>query len=90
MKKTWKYVLTALAVSAVLGGSLVAQTDDGVVVIGKNRGGAASPPAGTPATGLARAGTAATPGSTSQDRWVTPTSASSVVQAGPAPETVSP
>ena len=35
MKNTWKCVLAALAVSAILGGSLLAQSNDGVVRIGK-------------------------------------------------------
>ncbi|MCA9111688.1 MAG: hypothetical protein KDA52_17170, partial [Planctomycetaceae bacterium] len=43
MKKTWKYVLAALAICTSLGGSLVAQTDDGVVVLSKPTGRGQSP-----------------------------------------------
>ncbi|MCA9076533.1 MAG: hypothetical protein KDA93_16030 [Planctomycetaceae bacterium] len=34
MKKTWKFTLAAVAICTSLGGSLIAQTDDGVVVLG--------------------------------------------------------
>ncbi len=43
MKKTWKYVLAAVAICTSLGGSLVAQTEDGVVVIGQSTGRGQSP-----------------------------------------------
>ncbi|MGE0378778.1 MAG: hypothetical protein AB7Q45_25530, partial [Planctomycetaceae bacterium] len=89
MKKTWKCVLAALAVSAVIGGSLVAQTDDGVVVIGKGRKPADPSPA-PQSTGAVRLGAAGSGGPVAPPNQVTPASAEALSGGSYGPETIEP
>ncbi len=89
MKKTWKYVLAALAVSAILGGSLVAQTDDGVVVLGRSRK-PAEPSGSGDAAGAVRLGTGTSPGSASRGNRVTPVAGEGPPVASNAPPTIEP
>ncbi len=89
MKKTWKYVLAALAVSAILGGSLVAQTDDGIVVLGKTRK-PAEPSGSGDAAGAVRLGAGASPAAAFGGNRVTPIAGEEVPDASNAPPTIEP